>query len=164
MDSIAVELAQAAAVALRSCLGDELAGVVLFGSYARGEQRLDSDLDVLAVLEATSMRPMQRCDAAAPALGAMRRTEAWRQARAQGLWPELGPLVLTLAEIRRFPPVMLDIATEGVVVRDRGPVATALEELRSRLDLAGARRVQLDDGGWHWDLKPGLKLGEAFEL
>lgn len=35
---------------LRRCLGDELVGVYLYGSYARGEQTQDSDIDVLIVV------------------------------------------------------------------------------------------------------------------
>lgn len=37
---------------LRSMYGDRLRGVYLFGSYARGEQDEESDLDVLIVLDA----------------------------------------------------------------------------------------------------------------
>ncbi|AEK72751.1 Nucleotidyltransferase [Thermococcus sp. 4557] len=35
---------------LQEILGDDLAEVILFGSYARGEAREDSDVDVLVVV------------------------------------------------------------------------------------------------------------------
>jgi len=35
---------------LREILGDDLVEVILFGSYARGEAREDSDVDVLVVV------------------------------------------------------------------------------------------------------------------
>jgi uncharacterized protein len=41
---------------LRRCLGDELVGVYLYGSYARGEQTQDSDIDVLVVVRDDSKR------------------------------------------------------------------------------------------------------------
>lgn len=36
---------------LREILGDDLVEVILFGSYARGEAREDSDVDVLVVVK-----------------------------------------------------------------------------------------------------------------
>lgn len=41
----------ALAEGLRRVYGDRLRGVVLFGSFARGEARPDSDLDVLVILD-----------------------------------------------------------------------------------------------------------------
>ena len=42
---------------LARCLGDELVGLYLYGSYARGEQTSDSDIDVLVVVRDASKRP-----------------------------------------------------------------------------------------------------------
>lgn len=42
---------------LMRCLGDELVGLYLYGSYARGEQTPDSDIDVLVVVRDESKRP-----------------------------------------------------------------------------------------------------------
>ena len=36
---------------LKSLYGSRLKGIYLFGSYARGEQQKDSDLDILVVLD-----------------------------------------------------------------------------------------------------------------
>lgn len=43
-------------VALRNLYGERLRGIYLFGSYARGDYREDSDVDVLIVL-AGAVRP-----------------------------------------------------------------------------------------------------------
>ena len=42
---------------LARCLGDELVGLYLYGSHARGEQTPDSDIDVLVVVRDESKRP-----------------------------------------------------------------------------------------------------------
>ena len=45
------ELQKRIKVCLRDVYGDRLRGVVLYGSYARGEAADDSDLDLLVLLE-----------------------------------------------------------------------------------------------------------------
>jgi predicted nucleotidyltransferase len=42
---------------LRRLYGDELVEVILFGSYARGDQRSESDLDFAIVLRNPATRP-----------------------------------------------------------------------------------------------------------
>ncbi len=42
---------------LARCLGDEMVGLYLYGSYARGEQTPDSDIDVLVVVRDETKRP-----------------------------------------------------------------------------------------------------------
>lgn len=156
-------LATAAAELLRGRF-DTLVGVVLFGSYARGDHGPDSDLDVLAVLRETRLRPTQRADVASTALAELRRTDAWKQAVEAGLLPELSPLVLTTPECRRIPPILMDVATEGVVIWDGGGVASLLSEIRQRMAHAGVKRVELPDGRRYWDLRPGMRLGEVVEF
>ena len=43
--------------ALVRCLGSDFVGAYLYGSYARGEQTPDSDIDVLVVVRDESKRP-----------------------------------------------------------------------------------------------------------
>lgn len=46
---------------LKSIYGDSLKSVVLFGSYARGEEREESDIDLLLLLDMTK-EEINRCD------------------------------------------------------------------------------------------------------
>lgn len=45
------ELLKGVAAGIRSLYGPRLKGIYLYGSYARGESRADSDLDLLVVLD-----------------------------------------------------------------------------------------------------------------
>jgi len=54
--------------ALEVIYGDRLAALLLYGSYARGEARADSDVDVLAVLRG-SVRPSYEIRRTSEALG-----------------------------------------------------------------------------------------------
>lgn len=44
---------------MQRAYGSRLERLVLFGSYARGEARPDSDIDVLVVLDAPQVRPLE---------------------------------------------------------------------------------------------------------
>ena len=156
-------LFSAAADVLRARL-DSVAGLVLFGSYARGDEGPQSDLDVLVVLRETSLRRAQRYDAVAPAMGDLRRTDAWARWRTLGRGPELSPLVLTMEECRQLPPILLDIASEGILLWDGGGVRELPDDIRRRMARAGVRRVEMPDGRRYWDLRPGLLLGESVEF
>jgi len=164
MDALGSKLAAAAARVLRDRFGEALAGIVAYGSYARGDCGKHSDLDMMVVLRETPLRPAQRADVVAPALAQFRHTDAWKEAVAAGFWPELSPLVLTVEECRRLPPLLLDVATEGVVAWDSGGVAPLLLEIRDRMACAGVKRVELADGGYYWDLRPGMRLGDVVEF
>ena len=50
---------------VRACIGTRLTRLVVFGSYARGEAREDSDVDVLVVVDALSAADVREIDSAA---------------------------------------------------------------------------------------------------
>jgi predicted nucleotidyltransferase len=54
------EIAQAVAADLRQLYGERLRGVLLFGSWARGEAHAESDIDLLVVLDRVGSRREER--------------------------------------------------------------------------------------------------------
>lgn len=100
--------------------GDDLLGVVLFGSAARGEARADSDVDLLLVL----------APKAALRRGLYRR---WDELFAEGaMGRELNAHFVHLPEaVHQAGSLWLEVAIEGRVVMDReGRVARLLVALR----------------------------------
>lgn len=144
------------------CYGERLVAVVVFGSVGRGDMRPDSDIDLLVVADPLPRRRLARVaefrqveEAVAPLL---------EECREQGVTTMLSPVFRTPAEIRRHPPLLLDMTEDAWILYDRDHFfARELENLRRRLRELGARRHRMGHAWW-WDLKPDYTPGEVFEI
>jgi predicted nucleotidyltransferase len=152
------------ATLLQEQLKERLVSVVLFGSAARGEAGAESDVDLLIV--ATEYAPFaSRFDPLTAIDEALRASRAYQDLISKSLGTTISPIPLTVEEVERTPPILLDLVTDGLIICDRdGFMARTLRALRKKLRVLGARRVALEGGGWYWDLKPDYKLGEVVEL
>lgn len=56
MDPVVQQIAKEYKVALQDIYGDELAELILFGSYARGDQHDESDVDFAVVMKDPAIR------------------------------------------------------------------------------------------------------------
>jgi hypothetical protein len=57
MNPVVQQIAREYKAGLRDLYGDDLAALVLYGSYARGEQHAESDVDFAVVLRNSDIRP-----------------------------------------------------------------------------------------------------------
>lgn len=140
---------------LRSHFGDGLVTVAVFGSRARGEARLESDLDVLIVAEGF---PKSRLE---------RQLVLLRLARAvsEDFADMVACVPLAPEEASRVHPFYLGMLSGHELLHDRGGFFLAvLERLRRRLAELGSRRLVDEDGYEYWDLKPDWKPGDVVEL
>ena len=139
-------------------LGPRLRSLVLFGSVARGESTVRSDIDLLVVADGF---PRSLRDCRRPLLA------AWSRARAKKALPAVEWNLVTKSpeEARIHSPLYLDIVEDGILLVDReGFFRTVLHGMRERMQELGSRRVFLADGHWYWDLKPDFRFGEIVEL
>jgi hypothetical protein len=152
------------ATLLQEQLQEQLVSVVLFGSAARSEAGAESDVDLLIV--ATDYAPFaSRFDPFRGIDEALRASRAYLDLISKRLGTMISPIPLTVEEVERTPPILLDLVTDGLIIYDRdGFMARKLRALRKNLRALGARRVALEGGGWYWDLKPDYKLGDVVEL
>lgn len=135
--------------------GDDLVSVVIFGSFARGEAKEGSDLDLLIIV-----RKLPE--------GADRLRLSAIVSRS--LKPPIGfprtvsPLVMTKEEVRRHPPILLDMVDDSLILYDKnGFFNKVMRELRRKLEEMGAKKVKVGDG-WYWILKPDAELGEVVKI
>ncbi len=164
-DSMYTEYVNLIISLLRDRLGPDLVSVVLFGSVARGEAGEGSDIDLLAVSEAFNRPSGGRFDLFREIDRDVMNSKVRMRLRKSRLGTLISPVPLTPEEVRRNPPILLDILTDGIILHDKDNfIKNHLADLERKLKALGARRVRLPSGKWYWDLKPDYKLGEVVEV
>lgn len=149
---------------LEGALDDNLLSIVLYGSVARGQARLESDVDILLVLREASPVYWERLQPVLSVLRLLRKESCWKDLEARGVFPELNVIVLSREEAAQNRYLYLDMIEEAQILLDRdGFFRYRLKVLQARLQELGAKKVKRD-GSWYWDLKPDLKLGERIAL
>jgi hypothetical protein len=134
---------------------EKLVSVVVFGSYARGQARPESDLDLLLV----------RTDL--PKSRLTRRHLLYQLERRIGhhFTDTVCSIILTPEEAQTVKPYYLGMLSGHMILFDRDNFfAGVLERLRKRLKELGSERRYDPDGYEYWILKKNAKLGEAITL
>jgi len=150
---------------LKARLGDNLISVVLFGSVARGDAKEGSDVDLLIVSDGFEGSFGERFQYFQEIFKELLKLETRKKLRREGYGTLISPIPLTPKEVKRHPPILLDILADGIILYDKnGFIKGQLADLRKRLRALKARKVQLPGNRWYWDLKPDYKLGEVVEV
>ncbi|HID10898.1 MAG TPA: nucleotidyltransferase domain-containing protein [Candidatus Latescibacteria bacterium] len=136
-------------------------GFAVYGSVARGDFKPTSDVDALVVSRDLPRSLAKRVDAFLGVEELLRGEISFLADR--GVYTHLSWTPLTPEELARVPPVLLDIAEDGLVVFEKGGFLTKILTLiRGKLVELGASRFEVCGKGY-WDL--GAKWGElAIEL
>ncbi len=151
---------------LKECFKEKLLSAAVFGSVARGTANFpQSDIDVLIVLEgAEKLSFGERFKSLTDVEEKLSITEEYLQFKNTfGSSPNIQEIILAPVELKAHPPVILDLATDVIILHDTGILKREIDKLKKRLKELGAKRVEQKDS-WFWILKPDLKLGETVEL
>lgn len=136
---------------LSQAFGQRLRSVALFGSQARGEATDRSDIDILVVLDEHRQGDFSGLADAVHAAGLDHH-------------PWLSFVLWSSSDLARHPWLLIDVATDGIVLLDDGGLEREMKDVKARLQAYGSRRVSLPDGSWYWDLKPDWKTGDVVEI
>jgi len=128
---------------LHDSFGDNLVGVALYGSYARGEARKDSDVDLLVIARNLPTHWQERTLALHDPL---RRISDAPPMYVYGKTPE---------EFEsQFPSLYLDFGLDGIVLYEHDEYLTLkLERIREIIETAGLFRARLSPDCMSWDWK-----------
>lgn len=128
---------------IRRCLlqvRDDIVGIILFGSYARGEQWRDIDCLVIVEQLGSASGDWVETAVALSSAVALPRLEIVPYSR-QGFENGLG----------NHTPFLLDIAVDGELLYDRDNVHQLLEQTRQYIQQRGIRRTRT--GGWQFPVR-----------
>lgn len=141
--------------------GDSLLSLVLFGSYARGEPRYDSDIDLLVILDHIDDRyGVQRL------LDDVERLlePFFSDISKCGFKPFLSPIVLSKDQASTTRPLYIDLVFDARVLYDKDNfISGILSTIRDKLNSLGAERRRIGNK-WVVVLKKDFKFGEVIEL
>lgn len=143
----------AASQELKSALGDAYAGLMLFGSWARGEAEEGSDVDVLVVLRG---------------VGGLRVRGEVYSVLAKHVGKPLTLVDVDLDEVSRgdleVTPLLLNTLYDGIVVYDEfGVLGSLKRKVVELVEKARLVRYRTPDGKYGWKRADGKPL-EAVEV
>jgi len=141
---------------------DDLISVVVYGSVARGDNRNDSDVDLLIIMKNlpkdSILKRIRLFETKVE--DKLNLDEYWKM----GYYISLSPVLKTPEEAEKFSPLYLDMVYDAVILYDRNYFFTRiLQKLRDRLRELGAERVRMGKK-WYWVLKKDSRFGETVEL
>ncbi len=146
--------------------GDDLMALAVFGSFARGAAKFPgSDIDLLIIIKDIEKLSFgERLKQTMNVEKKLSKTEEYERFTDVFGWsPSIQEIIFTPEELKRHPPILLDLTTDAVILYDEGILSEELEKLRGRLRELKAKKIKHKDS-WFWILKPDLKLGEEVEL
>jgi nucleotidyltransferase len=141
---------------------DRLVSVVLYGSVARGDNRNDSDIDLLLVIEDLPKTITERVilfDRVERKLD-----DDIMRLMDEGYYVTFSPILKTPEEAMRFSPIYMDITEDAIILYDKNDFfRKVLEKTKKRLKKLGFERVWLSEKSWYWR-KRDYKLGEVIDF
>lgn len=134
---------------LTAFYGERLSSLAIFGSYARGEAGLHSDLDLLIVLR--SAGPMgSRIREFIAGVEEPHEGVAQRLFEEEGILMDPSPYILTKDEALRFQPIYFDWVDTCILLEDRdGLVERVIAGVDQMRKSTRAEKVEAG-AGWAW--------------
>ncbi|MEM2864188.1 MAG: nucleotidyltransferase domain-containing protein [Candidatus Bathyarchaeia archaeon] len=147
-----LEALKAASKGLSDLLGGEYLGMILFGSWARGDAGGGSDVDVFVLLRSTG--------------GLAVRSEIY-DVLSRRLRRAVTLVDMRLNEIQgedlELNPLLINLIADGVIIEDgQGILEAFIEEGRRLIEEMKLIRYKTPDGKYGWmrrDMKPITQLG-----
>lgn len=148
--------------AVLKVFGEQLVSLVLFGSYARGEPRPGSDIDLLIVLRTLPVERMELHELLDKVEENLK--ELYSSFEKIGYKPVLSPVVLDMNIASRIRPLYLDIIFDAKILFDENDfIKNVFERLRKKLEAFHAERKRLGKL-WYVVLKKDYRFGEVIEF
>ncbi len=132
--------------------GGELVGCAIFGSYARRENRLNSDLDLLILLD-TADSPGRRISRFVDHIEMKHEKLAQELYEQDGILCDLSPYILSRSEAAYVQLIYYDFVEHHVIVSDPfNLIARIVRSMKKHILRTEAKKYRLASG-WLWETK-----------
>lgn len=144
--------------------GDHLVSLVVFGSYARGEQRFNSDLDILVILdEAYPIKSRFKRVGDFVAFVENQVDDLRAMCEGERIYMEISPFIVTSKEALFFNPLYLDMVQSSLIIEDKNDFfLKILHRTKSSMQKWGSQKKQIGNN-WYWEIKKGLTWNEVMD-
>ena len=119
--------------------------IILFGSYARGEQTKYSDIDLFIVFDGKKIDAFDLVSSTVKSLISFR-----NGILDSGLYSDISPLIITSTDLKELRPIYFDIVRDGIQLFDRD--STIDEFFRWILKFKVKRRIVASTEVVSWTL------------
>ena len=140
--------------------GDNFVSLVVFGSFARGDFGLNSDIDLLLIFRqflgsySVRMQFFQEIEKDVEA-------EKMEIFESTGYYPHFSPILRTIDEARRFSRIYLDMTEHVLVIYDKNQFfMQILKDVRNFLGKIDAQKRWIGKK-WYWVFSPDVEIGEV---
>jgi len=143
--------------------GDRLISLAVYGSYARNEARLNSDLDLFVVL--SDNPSLSRSERNWEFLTKVEKPFDTERLSLESdlISMEISALILPESKARSFNPLYLDMVTEVHILWDpRHFLKERLNKTAEQMKRWKSKKILLG-GKWAWDITPNRTWGERIE-
>lgn len=131
--------------------GNSLLGCAVFGSYARRDNRYNSDLDLLVIL-AKAPGLSRRLKEFVENIEMKHETLAQEIYEQENILCELSPYVLTREEALILHPIYYDLVEHHLIIYDpAGLIKRIIRETKKILVQSGAQKVR-QNNTWEWQV------------
>ncbi|MBI4373537.1 MAG: nucleotidyltransferase domain-containing protein [Deltaproteobacteria bacterium] len=148
---------------IQNYYSEHLIVLAVYGSYARGENRPDSDIDLFIVLEKL------------PEKGSLKKHEAfvrevelpldplWSICSKEGIRMEVSALILSREQAKAFLPLYLDMAEHCLILTDKDDfLRKKLDQVGQQMKRWGSQKREVG-GHWYWEIRPGTRWDEVVD-
>lgn len=142
--------------------GRRLLSLAVFGSFARGTHKSNSDLDILILLDdghaqSVSKRLQEFTTIELSLL------DAEDDCVKTDVEMDLSPVILSAREAEHFNPLYLDMTEDCLILIDRENfLQRILDSVREKKSRWGSQKISIANQ-WYWNIKPGLSWGERID-
>ena len=148
---------------VREVFQKSLVSLALFGSVARGDHKIESDIDIFITIEDNPKSRSERSNLLLNHLLPL------YQERAEKLYPgivhpELHTVLRDKEQVMEGGFLYLDLVSEAKILLDReGFFQTHLNIFAKKMKEWGSQKF-IESDGYYWIVKPGLGIGELLDL